>query len=258
MDFQDYQRAFTGHIRDPKGAARPKGVPTRRMRVYNALLYNNIEGFLLACFPVCRAVLGRRKWTRLVRGFFREHRCHTPYFRQIPDEFLKYLQDAWQRPDDVPEFLPELAHYEWVELELATSNGDERLPAHTADGDLLAGRPLLNSVMRVLAYRYPVQRIGPRCKPASAPAQPTFLLAYRNADFEVRFILIDAWAAQLLLALQEAPSLTGQAAIERLAAGTAQADGAAWRLAGHGLLNDLRAGGAILGCRNVAPFTKAS
>jgi len=250
MEFQDYQRAFTGHIRDPQGAPRPNGVPARRMKVYNALLFNNIESFLLACFPVCRAILGQRKWTRLARAFFREHRCHTPYFRQIPDEFLKYLQGGWQRPDDVPEFLPELAHYEWVELELSTSARDEQPSRYAAEGDLLTGRPVLNPVLRVLAYHYPVHRIGPRYRPKTAPALPTFLLAYRNAGFEVRFVQIDALAAHLLQTLEEAPALTGQAAIERLApAGQSQADAAAWLAAGGGLLDNLRDAGAILGSR---------
>ncbi len=250
MEFQDYQRAFTGHIRDPQGAPRPNGVPARRMKVYNALLFNNIESFLLACFPVCRAILGQRKWTRLARAFFREHRCHTPYFRQIPDEFLKYLQGGWQRPDDVPEFLPELAHYEWVELELSTSARDEQPSRYAAEGDLLTGRPVLNPVLRVLAYHYPVHRIGPRYRPKTAPALPTFLLAYRNAGFEVRFVQIDALAAHLLQTLEETPALTGQAAIERLApAGQSQADAAAWLAAGGGLLDNLRDAGAILGSR---------
>lgn len=247
MGFQDYQRAFTGHIRDPQGSPRPQGVLARHMRVYSELLYNNIEGFLLACFPVCRTILGQRKWTRLARGFFREHRCHTPYFRQIPDEFLKYLQDTWQRPDDVPEFLPELAHYEWVELELATSNRDERLPAFDADGDLLAGRPALNPVMRVLAYRYPVQRLGPRFKPTAAPAQPTFLLAFRNAELKVRFSAINAATARLMQLLQDDVTLSGQAAIACLAAEMGQAESAALSEGGRRTLADLQAMGAILG-----------
>lgn len=247
MDFRDYQLAFTGHIRDPRGAPRPQGVPARRMRVYSELLYNNVESFLLACFPVCRTVLGQRRWTRLVRGFFREHRSHTPFFRQIPDEFLKYLQDAWQRPDDVPEFLPELAHYEWVELELATSNRDEGLPAHDAAGDLLAGRPLANPVLRLLAYRYPVHRIGPRFKPKAAPEAPTFLLAWRTPEFEVRFSLVNAATARLMQLLQEQPELTGAAAIERLAAEFGQADQAAMIRSGRETLVDLQAMGAVLG-----------
>jgi uncharacterized protein len=85
--FQQYQFAFASHIRNPRLHKRPKGVEARRMKVYNELLYNNLEGFLQACFPVLRKVLGKRKWTSLVRDFFSAHRCHTPFFRQIPDEF---------------------------------------------------------------------------------------------------------------------------------------------------------------------------
>lgn len=248
MEFQRFQMTFTGHIRDPKGATRPKGVPARRMRVYNELLYNNIEGFLLACFPVCRTVLGQRKWTRLAREFFREHRSHTPYFRQIPSEFLKYLQDSWQRPDDMPEFLPELAHYEWVELELSTSNRDEGLPAHDVLGDLLQGRPLLNPVMQVLAYRYPVHQIGPRHKPKAAPGVPTFLLAFRTPEFEVKFSAINAATARLLQILEQDHNLSGAAAITHLAGEMGQA--ATVLLAGgQRTLADLQAMGAILGTR---------
>ena len=90
-DFQRFQQAFTAHIRDPKRNPRPAGVPVRRMRVYNQLLLNNLDGFLLACFPVLRQILGTRKWNRLVRAFFSEHACQTPIFRQIPEEFVQYL-----------------------------------------------------------------------------------------------------------------------------------------------------------------------
>ncbi len=246
MDFQRYQREFTAHIRDPKGASRPKGVPARRMKVYNALLYNNMEGFLLSCFPVCREVLGKRRWDRLVRAFFRDHANHTPYFRQIPDEFLKYLQEEWTPGDDYPAFLPELAHYEWVELELDTSDREVGVSAFDPAGDPLAGRPVLNPVMRVLAYRWPVHQLSPRYKPAEPPEQPTFTLAFRDAEHRVRFTLINSATARLLSLLQENDSLTGLAALGLLEADMALPAGA---LLAHGaqLLDDLRRQGAILG-----------
>jgi len=87
-EFQRYQLAFAAHIRDPEAHPRPAGVDARRMKLYNELLYNNVEAFLLACFPVLRQMLGTRKWTKLVRAFFSTHRSHTFYFRQIPDEFV--------------------------------------------------------------------------------------------------------------------------------------------------------------------------
>lgn len=248
MDFQDYQREFTAHIRDPQGVTRPKGVPARRMKVYNALLYNNMEGFLLSCFPVCRKILGKRRWDRLVRAFFRDHVSHTPYFRQIPEEFLKYLQEAWECPADIPAFLPELAHYEWVELELDTSNRDANLPAHDPAGDLLAGRPLLNPVLRVLAYRWPVHRISPRFKPTEPPAEPTFMLAFRDAGHRVRFSQINSASARLLNLFQENPDLTGIEAVTLLAQEMALSPEVLLGFA-KTLMRDLREQGVFLGVR---------
>jgi len=246
MDFQQYQRAFTAHIRDPRHIARPKGVPLRRMKVYNELLFNNTEGFLLSCFPVCRKILGKRRWEQLVRGFFRDHVSHTPYFRQIPEEFLKYLQDEWQPADDFPAFLPELAHYEWVELELDTSDRDADLPAFDAAGDLMLGRPLLNPVLRVLAYRWPVHRLSPRFKPNEPPTQPTFTLAFRDADFQVRFLLINSASARLLSLFQEHPQLTGNAVVDLLAAEMAMPPDSLSSYA-RTLVQDLHAQGVFLG-----------
>ncbi len=213
MEFQKYQRAFTAHIRDPAHVTRPKGVPARRMKVYSGLLYNNMEGFLLSCFPVCRSILGKRRWDRLVRAFFRDHVCRTPLFRRIPEEFLQYLQTTPPVLAEYPAFLPELAHYEWIELELDTSDRDAHLPPFDPSGDLMAGRPVLNPVLHVLAYRWPVHRLSPRFKPSESPPEATFTLAFRDADLQVRFLLINAASARLLNLLQEHPELSGNEVI---------------------------------------------
>ncbi len=246
MDFQQYQRAFTRRLRDPRANPRPQGASAQRMKVYEGLLYNNIEGFLLACFPVCRKILGKRRWDRLVRAFFRDHVSHTPYFLQIPEEFLKFLQDEWTQPADAPPFLPELAHYEWVELELDTSNRDQDLPPHHPRGELMAGRPLVNPVLRVLAYRWPVHRLSTRFKPLEPPAETTFILAYRDGDYAVRFTHINPATARLLVVLQEQPGLSGAAAMTLLAQEMGLPDSA---LHDHGqkILNELRQQGALLG-----------
>jgi hypothetical protein len=249
MDFQAYQRAFAAHIRDPKASSRPKGVPARRMRVYNELLFNNVEGFLLACFPVCRQVLGKRRWDRLARAFFRDHACRSPYFRQIPAEFLGYLQDEWPHPQGYPDFLPELAHYEWVELDLETSGQDAHLPPHDPDGDLLAGRPLLNPVLHLLAYRYPVQRLSPRYRPAAPPAEPTFLVAWRDGDLQVRFLAVNAVTARLLARLREDEQLSGRAVLAALAEALPHLDAASLLGFGAELFADLRRQGVLLGSR---------
>ncbi len=241
-EFQQFQRAFTAHIRDPKAPPRPAGVEARRMKIYNELLVNNVEGFLLACFPVLRQVLGSRKWAKLVRAFFATHRSRTPYFRQIPDEFIQFLQNEWAPPEAYPPFTLALAHYEWIELVLSVSN---RRLEHAVDeaGDLLDGVPLLNPVLANLRYDWPVQRIAPRRKVLPAD---TFLLVFRDSEDKVQFSEINAFTARLLTLL-ETGTLSGRAALQQIADESRHPDPALVIQAGGALLDDLRARGAIPG-----------
>ncbi len=241
-EFQRYQLAFAAHIRDPKANPRPAGVEARRMKIYNALLYNNVESFLLACFPVLRQVLGTRKWAKLIRAFFSTHRSHTPYFRQIPDEFVQFLQNEWAPPEGYPPYLLALAHYEWIELVLSVSNRSVDRSVDAA-GDLLDGVPVLNPVLANLRYDWPVHRIAPRRQ--VLPAE-TCLLVFRDADDQVAFTEINAFTARLL-ALLEPGTLSGRAALEQVAAESRHPDPALILHAGGALLEDLRARGAILG-----------
>lgn len=243
--FQAFQYAFARHIRDPRNAPRPRGVPARRMKVYNELLFNNIEGFLLACFPVLRSLLGRRRWTALVRDFFATHRCRTPFFRQIPDEFIHYLQTGRGPREDDPPFLLELAHYEWIELALSVSTLEPPVGVDP-EGDLLAGIPILNPVSALLRYAYPVHRLGPRYKPTTPPPEPTHLLVFRDGDFQVRFIHLNPVTARLL-ALVSAARMSGRHALETIAGELAHSDPEAVLRAGLEILSDLRNQGAILG-----------
>lgn len=241
-EFQRYQLAFTAHIRDPKAHPRPAGVEARRMKIYNELLYNNIKSFLLACFPVLRQVLGARKWAKLVRVFFATHRSRTPYFRQIPDEFIQFLQNEWTPPEGYPPFTLALAHYEWIELVLSVSSRSADR-AFAESGDLLEGVPLLNPVLANLRYDWPVQRIAPRRR--VQPAE-TWLLVFRDAKDAVQFSEINAFTARLLTLL-EAGVLSGRAALQTIASESRHPDPALVIEAGGALLDDLRTRGAILG-----------
>ena len=167
------------------------------MRVYARLFYNNVESFLAETFRVLREVLGTAPWHALVRDFLRRHRAISPYFSQIPEEFLEYLGDSddAERPP-APPFALELAHYEWVRLALklaadADSASDD-VPL-CAD-DILVLSPLAWP----LRYAYPVNRIGPNHQPHAPPAKPTFLIAYRDRDDNVRFLASNATTLRLL------------------------------------------------------------
>lgn len=242
-EFQQFQYAFAAHIRDPNAHPRPRGIEARRMNIYNELLYNNTEGFLLSCFPVLRQMLGKQKWARLVRAFFSTHRSHTPYFRKIPDEFLQFLQTEWQRADHYPEYTLELAHYEWIELALSVSNRSVDETGIDTQGNLLDQRPVLNPVLANLRYRWPVQRIRPRAR--ITPAE-TCLLVFRDAGDQIQFMQSNAFTARLL-ALLEPGTLTGRTALQTVADESRHPRPQLLIEGGLATLQNLHARGAILG-----------
>ena len=246
-EFQDYQRAFTSHIRDPKKHPRPKGVPARRMKVYNDLLFNNVFKQISSCFPVARSILGQRKWRHLVREFFAVHRCRTPYFRQIPEEFLQFMQQRGMQADD-PDFLNYLLHYEWVELSVDISNKEADMNAIDPAGDLFAMQPVLAPAHMLLSYPYAVHRIGKRYQPTLQQREQTFLLVFRDHADKVRFIVLNPVSARLV-ALIESGNLTGDDALAQIVAELKHPDPAVAFAGGQAVLENLRKEGAILGAR---------
>ena len=89
LKFQHIQRAFAAHIRDPEHYAPPVDVEDRRMAIYRELFYNNIEGMLARGFPVLHSLHARANWHALVRVLFAEHRCRSPYFKDIGQAFVE-------------------------------------------------------------------------------------------------------------------------------------------------------------------------
>ncbi|OYY60451.1 MAG: hypothetical protein B7Y51_11775 [Burkholderiales bacterium 28-67-8] len=203
MHFTDYQAAFAARIRNPKGAPRPPGASDQRMRVYQELLFNNLEGFLLACYPVTRKLLGKRLWTQTVRRFFSEHRSHSPLFRDIPKAFLDWMEiRAAELFPNLP-FLAEFMHYEWLELSVSVTPDEIDPDAIDPHGDLLAGQPALNPTARLACYRYPVHRIGPRFKPSQPDGLTWCYLLHRDAEDNVRFTHLNVVTARLMEILRQ-------------------------------------------------------
>ncbi|KAA2285737.1 DNA-binding domain-containing protein [Arenimonas fontis] len=240
---------LAAHIRDPAGQPPPPGIDERRLAIYRDLFFNSLLGLLSGNFPVLKRLLGDPAWPDLVRDFYREFRCATPLFPELPREFIQYLQqrDGGSRGD--PPWLPELAHYEWVELALDLDESDPSAVPHDPSGDLLAGVPVLSPVAWPLAYAWPVHRLSPDFLPAGPPARPSFLLVLRDAGLRVRFHEITALTFRLLQRLDECPDLDGATQLRALAAEAGAADTDAFVRDGLDILERLRDQGAILGTR---------
>jgi len=227
---REQQFILARHLRDPGRHPPPPGIEERRLKVYRELFYGAIEGLLAGSFPVLRQTLGEPRWHARVRDFYANYRSQTPLFTQVAEAFIDYLQGIQA---DTPWQL-ELAHYEWVEAQLYLSDAED--PPHDPQGDLLQGEPLLSCTARVLAYQWPVERIGPDFQPEQAPELPTLLMVYRDASLQVRFSRLAPMAYRLLAQVNG----SGRERLQALGADHQQ---------GLALLESLRVLGVVIGTR---------
>ena len=196
-----FQRAYSTYLRDPELNTKPEPIPKRQSRVYEELLFNNVCGFINNCFPVCKSLFEGDDWLRIARIFYREWKSATPYFSKIPSEFVQFLFEFYEQAQ-LPDWMPELAHYEWVELEVDSHPGQmqNRSASLTLNSHLQ-----LNSSLHNLAYRWPVHKISTDFKPDQPEA--AFLLVFRTHQHKVEFMEVNAVTHGFLQLFIQSPSL---------------------------------------------------
>lgn len=249
--FRDKQYAFTAHIRDPDNVPAPEGIEARRMAIYRSLFFNNLFNLLGTFFPVLRKIHDDAGWRRFIRGFMRHHEARTPYFLQLPEEFVAYLRDEFEPADGDFPFLVELAHYEYAELALSVSDARNDMTGVDPDGDLLANIPVKSVLAWAYAYRYPVHRIAPDYLPAEPADEPLYLALYRDDDDSVGFLELNAVTAALLDDIDNNPTdLTGEALLRALADKIGYPDKDALVSHGAAALGEMRQLGILTGTRS--------
>ena len=189
------QMTMARFLRNPDVESPPEGVEARRLQIYLDLVYNNIEGFISGGFPVLRSLYQDDDWHGLVRQFIDVHRCHTPYFLEISQEFLQFLLEDFEPRECDPAFIAVLAHYEWVELALDVS--EQTCPTSIPMTNAATTAVALSPLAWVLGYQWPVHQIGPGFQPRK-PGDSCYLAVYRDRADEVHFMALNAATARLL------------------------------------------------------------
>ena len=243
LDFQRYQLEFTAHIRNPKSNKKPAQVDDARMAVYREIVFTNILNSVTICFPVCVQVLGERDWEKLVRQFFAKHQAQTPIFREIPQQFILFLNTV----KNLPIYFEQLAQYEWVEL--AVNSQPTTPPKLSKTPDFLNEKPVLAPANKLLQYDYAVHKISARHKPKTSAK--TYLLVFRNLENKVKFIELNPVTFQLLKLIDE-NNITGKQALMRLAEDMQHPDANAVIQFGLEILQDLANQQAIIGSAKVS------
>ena len=249
-EFQRRQLAFAAHIRDPQAVPVPEGIDERRMAVYRSLFFNNLRSLLGTMFPVLKKIHSAERWDALVRAFMKEHRALTPYFLQLPAEFLAFLREDYVPDADDYPFLEELVHYEYVELALSISEADNDFDTVTPNGDLLASIPVKSRLAWLFSYRFPVHRIAPDFLPAAPSADPLHLAIYRRADDSIGFVELNAISARLVQETEHNDAgRSGEEILRALARETGYADVDAFIRHGAATLCQLRERDILIGTR---------
>lgn len=245
----DIQYAFARHIRDPENQPAPADVEDRRMEIYRSLFYRNVESFLANSFPVLRKIIPDEQWHDMIRDYFSRHQARTPLFTKMPTEFLQYLEhERSGHSDDYP-FLLELAHYEWLEVELSLDNRDISEVGIATDTDLLAGIPVLSALIRPMTYQFPVHNISPDYLPESAAEKPTYLVVFRNRNDEIGFLELNSVAARMLELLQQQSERTGEELLQQIAEELQHPDPAAVIKGGLEIMQGMHEKDIILGTK---------
>lgn len=208
LDFQQYQAQFTAYIRNPIHNQKPPKVNASRLAVYKKAVFNNIVDSVSVCFPVCQTVIGKRAWQKLMREFVANYAATSPIFREIPQQFLLFLEKI----ETVPAYFKQLAHYEWVELVVSKQQNSQAVLSDLTD--LLHEKPMLAAAHMLLEYDYPVHQISAKFKPKQP--KKTTLLVFRNPEHQVKFIELNPITYRLLQ-LIDFENLSGEQALTQLA-----------------------------------------
>lgn len=202
-DLADYQHDIANALR--KGSQAPHGVTESRFQVYRRLVYNNVRGFIDPCYPIASALMGEESWNRLSKAFFAEGKHHSPLFKDIPQAFLDWVETR----DDIPEWLHDLMHYEWLELAAYQHTGEVLVETQQEISNIDPEdiEVILNPTLHFGLYPRPVHQFAPNTEIPPSTGEWFGVAVYRNTEHSVAFSALNATTLQLLQDLQHNPSL---------------------------------------------------
>lgn len=172
------------------------GLNAEKTELYHSLVLGNLQEVVEPCFPILRSIVCQNVWHELLFDFFQTTKLETPIFHQLPYEFVKYLQNI--NSETYP-FMAELAHYEWVELELELAESVQSA-CNINEKEVLNTPWQLASCARLLAYDYNVHDIGEHYQPVEKV--PTYLAVYQHSG-KVNFMILNQPCFQLLECILE-------------------------------------------------------
>lgn len=110
-----FQAALAEAIRNPEQPI-PNQIDSKRLTIYRRLIRNNLRQFIDRCFSESLTFLETEHWEALQQKFLAEAYPESPYFNDIPIQFLQYLQ-THHAALNLPESILALMDFEATQLQ---------------------------------------------------------------------------------------------------------------------------------------------
>jgi len=186
-------------------------VDEKGVRLYAGLLNYGHQEVVRSVYPGCAKLIGD-KWEDVVDQYLELYPPSHYNLNRTAEKFPEYLGKHGERYIKRFPFIAELADYEWLELEIMEREGEIRPRAYeplTAPEQLLQTGPLVNPVLAVRHYHFPIAMIVDRLEsdhrlPRQIEPKPAWLAVYRQpVSYECKFLEIGETAYCIIEAARE-------------------------------------------------------
>lgn len=160
-------------------------IPKERLLTYRRLTTANIENLLKKTFPLLFRWIPTETRMQLMRLFLSE-KIQSNQYRQIPQEFINFLNRDSQSKSFLTKRLLQLADYELAEYDLIFNDALQKPLSIDPNTPLENARLVLNPALVLKCYDYPVHAVSETNDPASLPDKESPVLLYRDPlDFKI-------------------------------------------------------------------------
>ena len=181
----DLQRAMIDQIRAPEGSG-----------VYRTLVRRGVADILRYQLPRTAAHLGER-WDEEVRRFQGETLPRSHYLRDTAFELFARFAPRWSADPQMPPYIVDLARFELLAFEVRNAPDDP--PIEAPRPLALDRRVVLALATRVVRFAHAVHALPEDESSIEPPAaEPVLLCAYRDAELEMRTLVLTRSAAEIL------------------------------------------------------------
>jgi hypothetical protein len=181
-----------------RDAAQLAALGPNRLLVYRRHVRRALVRAVRQEIPRTAARLGDA-FTAWVDRWIDEESPRSRYFRDVAFEMVAWAAPHWAAEASLPAYLGDLARHELAYFEVASAPDAEDAGAPPGDALELDQPVRFHASTRLCRYAHAVHRLDAAldARDDAAP-EPTALLAYRDAEHDVRFLELTGLAAAIL------------------------------------------------------------